>query len=838
MHHWQPTNPSIDTSPPMKNDNPRETHKFGGTSLGDPECYQRVADILSRQPGAVTVVVSAMAGVTDRLFSICEQAAARDAGYLDGLQDLKKQQYALIESFGAGEATDKVVAAMESDLRDVTELLRGSWLIRQATTEMEEFVGGYGERWSARALTLLLNCRDQSAQAIDASEFLTVKSSPQGKVVLWEQTRSAYQELTGQAARYRVVTGFVARDREGRMTTLGRNGSDYSAAIMATLTDAQQLTIWTDVDGVLSADPKRVPDARVLGSMSYDEAFELAYFGAKVIHPQTMGSVIEAQIPVVIKNTFRPDKPGTRIAFDAKGDFTVKGLSTIDGLSMINIEGTGMIGVPGTAEKVFRTLHDANISVVMISQASSEHSICLAVKELQARRARSALENQFAGELGVGQISSVRCENGLSILALVGDAMAGQPGVAARFLSALGKAGINVRAIAQGSSERNISVAIRAAETTRALRAAHSAFYLSPQTYSVGIIGVGTVGSVLVDQIQKQASEIKQRFGVDIRIRALADSRRMLLADRMEGDTHWRESLAQESQPLNMAHLRSHVFAEHLPHHVIIDCTSSQTVADLYLDWMERGIHIITPNKKANSSHQSYYDSLQQAMHSQGAQYLYETNVGAGLPIIQTLQELRSTGDKIHSIKGIFSGTMAYLFNLYDGRRRFSELVEEARANGFTEPDPRDDLSGMDVARKLLILAREMGLQMELEDIEVESLVPANLIACDKREFARSFSDHDAAMKARYEKALKAGRFLRYVGEIGAVGDASVRLVAVAKDDPLASIQLTDNIVQFKTERYCDNPLVVQGPGAGPEVTAGGVFADLLRVCKGLGARM
>ncbi len=814
-------------------------HKFGGTSLGDPACYQAVADILEQQSGKVVVVVSAMAGMTDTLLQLCQQAASRDPGYLETIGAIHSRQRQLLDSLDAGDAAIPVMEALSADIQDITELMRGSWLLHQATPAMRELISGYGERWSARALGLLMQTRGHEADWVEANRFLVVDDSPRGKVVDWDETRRLFAETVYELPQVLVVTGYIARDRDGKTTTLGRNGSDYSAAIMAALIKADQLTIWTDVDGVLSADPRRVPEARVLGSMSYDEAFELAYFGAKVIHPQTMGSVIREKIPVYIRNTFRPQLPGTRISLEGGGKKRmVKGLSTIDQLAIVNIEGTGMIGVPGIDEKIFRTLNQAGISVVMVSQASSEHSICLAIQAVDAKQAERVLAQEFTPELNTGQIHSIRCETGISILALVGDAMAGSPGVAGRFLSALGQAGVNIRAIAQGSSERNISVAIQSEQTTRALRAAHSAFYLSSQTYSVGIIGMGTVGGVLIDQITRQAHELKERHGIDLRVRAICTSRKMLLADHLETDPDWRKTFEQESVDLDMEAFCKHVQAEHLPHHVLVDCTSSQQVADCYLDWLKQGIHLVTPNKKANSGPQSYYRALQQVVHDKGTRFLYETNVGAGLPIVQTLQELVHTGDEVMRISGIFSGTMAYLFNKFDGSTPFSQLLTEARQAGYTEPDPRDDLSGVDVARKLLILAREMGLDMELEDIQVESLVPEGLEGLDTEGFMQAFAGHDAAMQARLDKARANGNVLRYIGEVDHKGQARVALVEVGPESALASIQLTDNIVEFNTRRYCDNPLVVRGPGAGPEVTAGGVFADLLRVCRSLGARL
>jgi aspartokinase/homoserine dehydrogenase 1 len=429
-------------------------------------------------------------------------------------------------------------------------------------------------------------------------------------------------------------------------------------------------------------------------------------------------------------------------------------------------------------------------------------------------------------------------ETSLAILAVVGDGMAGMPGVAAKVFNALGGANINVRAIAQGASERNISVVMGAGEATRALNAVHASFYLSPHTVSIGVVGPGTVGRVLLDQLASQRERLARDFNIDLRVRGILRSKEMLLADQSIDLAHWRDQLAASKTPGDLARFVAHVHAEHLPHAVVIDCSSNETVAAAYRDWLAAGLHVITPNKKANSGAMSYYDGLRAAGRASGAHYLYETTVGAGLPVVQTLRDLRETGDEIRSVEGIFSGTLAYLFNVYDGSTPFSAIVRDAKQKGYTEPDPRDDLSGLDVARKLIILGREMGLRLELGDVQVESLVPADLSAGSSEEFLAQLPKYDAAMDQRYQAAKARGRVLRYVGRVSSDGQATVGLVEVERTHAFANIALTDNIVRYSTARYNRNPLIVQGPGAGPEVTAGGVFADLLRLCTFLGARL
>ena len=634
-----------------------------------------------------------------------------------------------------------------------------------------------------------------------------------------------------------IVTGFVATTTKGKQTTLGRNGSDFSGSIFGALLDAIEIIIWTDVDGVLSADPRLVPNAQVIDQLSYNEAMELAYFGAKVIHPQTMAPAVTRDIPIFIRNTFAPQKRGTLICANPVSALMVKGITSIDPVALVNLEGAGMIGVPGTAHRLFGVLRDSGISVILISQASSEHSICFAIPEAQAVRAEEAVRRAFDAELRDGQIQHVDVALGMSILAVVGDGMAGSHGVAAKVFNSLGDAAISVRAIAQGASERNISVVVDGKGAARALRAVHAAFYLSPNTLSIGLIGPGTVGRVLLAQIATQIDRLRE-LNLDLRVRGIASSKRMLLEETSVDLSRWAERMAEAGEPLNMEKFINHVQADYVPHTVVIDCTASAVVAGQYRDWLARGIHVVTPNKKANSGTLPYYRALQEAKRDAGTHYLYEATVGAGLPIIQTLRDLRGTGDDITQIEGIFSGTLAYLFNVFDGSASFSSIVRAAKAKGYTEPDPRDDLSGVDVARKLIILGREMGLTLEIADVQVEGLVPEALSQCSVEEFMARLPESDAAMAAALSDARAKNQVLRYVGRIDAAGKATVGLMRLEAKHAFANIALTDNVVRFATRRYCDNPLIVQGPGAGPEVTAAGVFSDLLRLSAYLGAHI
>jgi aspartokinase/homoserine dehydrogenase 1 len=702
-----------------------------------------------------------------------------------------------------------------------------------------ELVSGYGEVWSAQLLSTVIASAGREVGWLDARDVLTVTRNETGADVTWSESRKrtdAWIAHRGSLPETLVITGFVASTPEGVAATLGRNGSDFSASIFAALLDAEEIHIWTDVDGVMSANPRFVGEAVTLDALSYDEAMELAYFGAKVIHPSTMAPAVERALPIFIRNTFKPELEGTRIHATSSSAFPVKGLATVESIALLNLEGTGMIGVPGTAHRLFGALRDEDISVVMISQGSSEHSICFAVPSAVAERAKEAVERAFFAERHHGQIQRVDVTTGCSILAVVGDGMAGRPGIAARFFSALGKAGVSLRAIAQGASERNISVIVDEADTQRALRAAHSGFYLSDQTISIGLVGAGNVGSTLLAQLAAESRRLKEEFDVDLRVRAIATSKRMVRSDQPIDLSRWRDALKADGEDVDLAKLAMHVHADHLPHSVLIDCTASDDVARLYSSWLERGIHVITPNKRANTGPLEYYRRLRQANRAVGAHYLYETTVGAALPIIQTLRDLVQTGDEIYEIQGILSGTLSYLFNSFDGSQSFSELVIRARQLGYTEPDPRDDLSGMDVGRKITILAREMGLPLELSDVDVRSLVPAVLQGGSVEEFLAALPNHDAEMEELRRDAAARGEVLRFVGRVDKTGKASVGLHAYPTTHPFARIQLTDNIVLFRTSRYHENPLVVQGPGAGREVTAAGAFADLLRLASYLGA--
>jgi len=818
-------------------------HKFGGSSVADAACFERVATIIESQPQRrLGVVLSACRGITDALLRLVALAEQQDERYQGEVQLLRERHATIARALLSPEAASLYLSAMDRDCHDVEGILHTVQLTRSAATNVRDLIAGYGEIWSTRLFHKYFESRTRRPGKtvwVDARRVVVVHWGSLGPAVEWPESQANMDRLVGADFQGTlIITGFIAADRRGVQTTLGRNGSDFSGSIFGALLAAAEIQIWTDVDGVLSADPRLVPDAKVIDSLSYNEAMELAYFGAKVIHPATMAPAVRRNIPIWIRNTFAPEKPGSLICAAPESTQPVKGITSIDGVALVNVEGAGMIGVPGTAHRLFGALREEGISVILISQGSSEHSICCAIPMDQAERAARVVRGAFERELAEGQIQRVDVDDGLAILAVVGDGMAGIPGVSAKVFDALGGSAVNVRAIAQGASERNISVVIDGKDATRALRAVHSSFYLSPHTLSIGVIGPGTVGRVLLDQLASQSSRLRDQFQIDLRVRGILASKRMLLSDSGVDLAAWSTTFSSAATEADLARFVEHLDVDHLPHTVLIDCSASEEVAQHYPQWLAAGIHVVTPNKRANSASLTFYRQVRAAARSSGAHYLYEATVGAGLPVIQTLRDLRETGDEIDSIEGIFSGTLAYLFNVYDGSVAFSEIVRDAKQRGYTEPDPRDDLSGTDVARKLIILGREMGLALELADVKVESLVPPDLSDSSIDEFMSGLPRFDAGMRERLGGARERGKVLRYVGRLTATGEATVGLIELDRSHAFANMALTDNVVRFATGRYNSNALIVQGPGAGPEVTAGGVFADLLRLSAYLGAHI
>ena len=850
-------------------ESPPVAHKFGGSSVGTAARIADVAAILlsrSDVDGRQVVVVSAMQGVTDALIALCRKAAARDDSWVVDLLVLQTKHTDAAKALLTGhqDSLNGVIAKLTGEFTVLSELLRAQALIGSVSTDLIELIQGLGEVWSSTLLHAHLASKGAEGESVwlDARDVLVIEPGPLGAAVQWGPSRAKVQQFVAthgvSKARRVIVTGFIARTTEGRITTLGRNGSDYSGAIFASLFDASELHIWTDVDGVMSADPRQVPDAVLLARMSYEEACELAYFGANVVHPQTMAPAFARGIPIIIRNTFAPQKPGTRIGKETDTTVPVKGITTFGNLALLNLEGAGLLGVPGTAERTFGALARSGVSVVMISQGSSEHSICCLVQESVVERGQKALEDAFTRELAQGLVSGVTITRDIAALAVVGDGMAGTPGIAARLFTALGAAHINVRDIAQGSSERNISVAVAKADATRALRAVHAGFFgssaASVLVVRIGVLGPGNVGQTFLNQLDAARGSLLRRKNLDLQLVGIAGSKKMLLfTPSAAGDINASSSsrymdakarIDREGTALDLAAFAAHVRQSNDANGcaIVVDCTASGGPAEWYQTWLTQGIHVITPNKQAGSGSLKRYEAILAATRAPFAgRFYYEATVGAGLPVMTTLRDMVDTGDVVMSVDGILSGTLSWLFNTWDGDVPFSALVRRAKEMGYTEPDPRDDLSGLDVARKLVILARETGSQMTLDAVQLESLVPSALRDIPTDEFLTRLPEMDGPMKATFEDAKRQGNVLRYVAQLKAVVDdatgavesyrATVGLLALPKSHAFAHVKLTDNVLLFSTKRYRSNPLLVQGPGAGAEVTAAGVFGDLLRCC-------
>ncbi len=801
-----------------------DVHKFGGSSLANAERIKALPSLLNGKNEII--VVSAMQGVTTVLQTILDKAREKSS-WQTLLEDLKKQHEVVINTLITDRKQD-LINIINADISHINDILQAIHLTGHYSTEMQNIILGYGELWSAQILYHYLSASDNILY-LDASKFLFISIENGIVCVDWQRSAQALSALLNNNIYNRIIiTGFIAATKEGARTILGRNGSDFSAAIFAKLFNAKSVTIWTDVDGIYTADPHKVRSAFVIESLSYLEALELAYFGAKVLHPMTIAPVLELKIPMYIKNSFHPQAKGTCISDAAgNGNYIIKGLTAIDHIALVNIEGAGMIGVSGMASRIFNILYQENISAILIAQASSEHSICFAIAESDTEKALQALNRQLKFEMENQQIQRILIQKSCGILSAVGDGMIGAIGISGQLCNALARANINIRAISQGSSERNISVVIDSAQINKALQAVHAGFYLSPKTISIGMIGPGQVGGCLLDQIR---DSLPMTADANLLVRGVMSSKKMLLAPQTLDLSSWREQFAACDSPANLDEFVAHILADDIPHAVIIDCTANTEIAKHYDDFIAKGIHVITPNKHANAGELAYYKKLKALTKKRGKHYFYEATVCAGLPVINTLQDILKTGDKINKIEGIVSGTLSYIFNELANQRKFSDIIRDAMQSGYTEPDPREDLSGKDVARKLVCLAREIGHDVNLADVKVNDLVPQDLQQCSVEEFLQKLPAYDEQFASLAEKARINNEKLAYVGSIDANGKIEVAINSYANQHPFSRLQETDNMLIFHTSRYHKQPLVIQGPGAGAEVTAAGVFADLLRL--------
>lgn len=810
--------------------------KFGGSSVATPGRIRQVVRIVlaSAQKERVIVVVSAFQGVTDRLLECARRAEAGDPGYGRLYERLVRQHRSAIAELLGAKHGKTVRVEVDARLQELRDALQGIFLLRYSPPRALDLVASFGERLSALIVAAYVR-RFQSSVVVDTRTCVVTDDQFVNASVIFEKTvpglRAHFRRLLQTHGRslIPIVTGFIGSTEDGRTTTIGRNGSDYTAAIVGAALGASAIEIWRDVDGVLSADPRAVPSAFVLPHLSYEEAMELSYFGAQVLHSATIAPAVSRSIPVLIKSTRNPSAPGTRISkSSARWDGVAKGITSVDGITLLTLRGMGMVGVPGTAERLFRALGGCGVNVILISQASSEHTICFAIRSSDVPTARRAIEEEFLLELRAG-MTALDETGGQTVIAIVGDGMRGTPGVAGKVFQALGLHAINITAIAQGASERNISFVVDASQAARALNVIHRAFFEKLKRLDLMVIGVGNIGGTLLRQLRQQEAWFRAH-GYDVRVCGIANSKRFVLEPSGVDLARWREHLGSSVERMTVRVLAKRLRALALANAAVVDCTASGEIVEAYPEFVEANFHIITPNKKANVLPRHRYEQLVDLLAKRQKHFLYEANVGAGLPVISTLQDLVASGDVILRIDGILSGTLSYLFNTYDGRRPFSEIVREARRLGFTEPDPREDLSGRDVARKLLILARQLGWRIDLAEIPSDNIVPAPLRGGRFTPgFFAEYAKYDHLLKARVEAARARHAVLRYVGTLSG-GKGRAGLAEIREDHPFAATKGSDNVVVFTTERYSQTPLVVQGPGAGADVTAMGVFSDVLKL--------
>lgn len=805
--------------------------KFGGSSVGTPQKVNEVLSIISAiaEKEKIAVVISAFSGVTDTLIHLAQAALAGDEHFKHLFKQLEKRHCDAVKSLVTTKHQPAVMSNVLQMLNELHDLLKGISLIKELSPKTLDLTISFGERLSAYILSEAAKKVLKGCCYLDARNVVKTDNNFGYANVNFHKTNQLIKNYFHQQQSTVFITGFIGSTDAGETTTLGRSGSDYTASIFGAALRAKAIEIWTDVDGIMTADPRLVKQAFSLTSITYEEAMELSHFGAKVIFPATMRPAMSAGIPIIVKNTFKPQFEGTIIS-NKNIDQTnwIKGISSLDNIALLNVAGSGMLGVAGVSGRLFTALSKAKVNVILISQASSEHSICIAVHEKDATCAKEIIEKEFHYEIRSKQIDEISLKQALSIVAIVGENMKHLPGTASKMFTALGKNGINIVAIAQGSSEKNISAVIETKDRTKALNSLHETFFLTDKkALNVFVIGAGLVGGKLLDIIEKQKKSLAQKQLINLQLVGIANSKKMFVGNN--DIKHWKDSINNSEETTDLNVFIEKVKSANLPNSVIVDATASEEPLKIYEKALAANIAVVTPNKRACSGKFSFYNKLKTLSLKHHTHFLYETNVGAGLPVINTLNDLLLSGDEIIKIEAVVSGTLNYLFYHFDEGMSFTELLLKAKELGYTEPDPREDLSGMDVARKILILARECGSSLELKDVKVQNLVPAmSKRAKTVDEFFEMLKTEENQFSLKLSKAKKNGNKLKYIATYEN-GKASTALKEVNSNHPFYALAGTENCFSFTTTRYKQYPLVVKGPGAGADVTAAGVFADIVK---------
>ncbi|GAA4132097.1 bifunctional aspartate kinase/homoserine dehydrogenase I [Sphingobacterium kyonggiense] len=809
--------------------------KFGGTSVGSVESIQAVLQIVKQtyesgeQP---LVVLSAMSGITNLLTKMAEDAAA-GLPFMDDLKSLETKHFDVVKKLIAVKYQNPVLTKLKLLVNELEDLLQGVFALRELSLQSKDLILSYGERCSNYLVSKIMEQEIPESEYINASYYIKTDSNFGNAHLNETLTNQLIQALAQtHSGKLLFVTGFIGSNEQGRVTTLGRGGSDYTAAIFGSVLNASAIEIWTDVNGMLTADPRVVKKAFSLPVLSYTEAMELSYFGAKVIYPPTMVPAFMKKIPIVIRNTFQPEFAGTRIQFESeKSGYPIKGISSISDVSVINLTGSGMVGKSGFSGRLFTLLAREQINVILITQSSSEHSITFAVNPNDAHKAVQLINTEFELELLANKLSVPVIEVDLGILAIVGENMKRTPGMSGRLFHALGRNGINVRAIAQGSSEFNISVIINKEDLAKALNAVHDAFFAElKKTLYVFNVGTGNIGATLFKQLHKQHDFLLEQNDIEIKVVGISNSRKMVFNQEGIDLSEWQEQLENEGTAADLGSFIQAMQAMNLPNCVFIDNTASKLPSTYYEEIFKSNISVVTCNKIANSGSYEQYKCLHETARKHGVDFFYETNVGAGLPIVRVLKDLMLSGDRILRIEAILSGTISYIFNNFKGDASFYDVVKKAQELGYTEPDPRDDLGGIDFMRKMLILARDAGYPLESADVQLGNILPERCLqASTVDEFYTELLKAEDYFNQLKKDAEEQGKVIRYIGSLEN-GEVKISLQMVDEQHPFYALSGSDNIISFCTERYKDRPLVVKGPGAGAEVTAAGVFADLVNV--------